>query len=111
MGSGWQDDVVGKDEDGNDLPPLTSKQKAQKARELFVMRVQAYYSAARTELSQSASIKRTKVAGTRKVLPGKAQFVARSTKDEKPTLLQWYVLDAVRTRKASHAKTRCLPRL
>lgn len=82
----------GKDEDGNDLPPLSQKEKSRKARELLVSRVQAFYSAARTELSQTSSLMRTRVGGARKKPAGETLFVERSNKDDKPTFAQWWKL-------------------
>jgi hypothetical protein len=77
--------------DGNDLPPRTAKMKATMARDLFVTRVQAFYSAVRTELSQTTSLMRSRVSrGTKR--PAKELFVGRAHKEEKPTLAQWWKL-------------------
>ena len=63
------------------------------ARDLFVMRIQAFYSAVRTELSQTASLMRSRVARGHKKAPSANELlVDRAHKEEKPTLLQWWKL-------------------
>jgi len=81
----------GKDEDGNDLPPLSQKEKARRARMLFVDRVQKFQQACLTELSQSSSLKRTRVLGGGKT-PPQELFLQRAISENKPTLAQWYKL-------------------
>lgn len=81
----------GKDEDGNDLPPLSAKEKARRARMMFVDRVQHFQSAAVTELSQTSSLKLAKLLRKKKVL-AKDMLTARAVQEEKPTLAQWFKL-------------------
>ena len=81
----------GKDENGDDLPPLTVKEKARRARSMFVDRVQAFHQACITELSQSSSLKPTRAAKGAKVAPT-MMLVERNKRDEKPSLAQWYKL-------------------
>ena len=83
------DKPPGKDEDGNDLPPLSQKEKSRRARMLFVDRVQAFQAAALTEISQSAALKPTKTSqATNKKVPPSQRFLDRQRKEEKPTLAQ-----------------------
>jgi len=87
------DKPPGKDEDGNDLPPLSQKEKSRRARMLFVDRVQAFQAAALTEISQSAALKPTKTSqATNKKVPPSQRFLDRQRKEEKPTLAQWWKL-------------------
>jgi len=86
-----QNKPPGKDSDGNDLPPLTQKEKSRRARMLFVERVQAFQSACFTELSQTTALKLTRILRSKKVAPT-ASLIARATSEEKPTLAQWYKL-------------------
>lgn len=81
----------GKDEDGNDLPPLSQKEKSRRSRQLFVDRVQAFHEACYTELSAQSALTLTKTQRGKKV-PASGKMVARSFKEEKPTLAQWWKL-------------------
>jgi len=81
----------GKDEDGNDLPPLSIKEKSRRARMLFVERVQTFHGATITELSQSSSLKLSTKMSAVGVKP-EAMFNSRANTEEKPTLTQWFAL-------------------
>jgi len=87
-----QDKPPGKDDDGNDLPPLSQKEKSRRARMMFVDRVQAFQAAALTEISQSSSLKPTRILGQNKKVPASQRFLDRQHKEEKPTLAQWWKL-------------------
>jgi len=82
----------GKNEDGEDLPPLSQKEKSRRARMLFVSRVQAIFSACMTEISQTSSLKFTRVSKRKQKVSPKNMLVARSNQEEKPTLSQWWKL-------------------
>jgi len=86
-----QSKPAGKDEDGNDLPPLSQKEKSRRARQLFVSRVQAFHQACITELSQTSTLTPSRLVRGKKVAP-KGRFVARANMEEKPTLAQWFKL-------------------
>ena len=74
----------GKDEDGNDIPPLPPKEKARRQRMLFVDRVQELQQACMSELSQSSSLKRTRAqASKRRVHP--AMLYVERQNQEVPT--------------------------
>jgi len=86
-----QNKPAGKDADGNDLPPLSAKEKSRIARALFVSRVQSFYGAAVTELSQASSLRMTRVLRSKKIAP-ESQLINRANQEEKPTLAQWFQL-------------------
>jgi len=81
----------GVDEDGNDLPPLSQKEKARRARMLFVERVQAFQGATITQISNTSSLRLTTKMSTKKVKP-EDMFAERAKVEEKPTLAQWFAL-------------------
>lgn len=66
-------------------PPLSAKEKARKARGIFVERVQAMYGACLTELSQGAALHRTRALVTPEV-----RHTERSARENRPTLAQWW---------------------
>jgi len=71
-------------EDDEDPKPLTAKQKATMARQIFVHRIQEMYGACLTELSQTGALKTLKKKTNSEQLHG-----ARSERENKPTLEQW----------------------
>ena len=83
----------GMDEDGNPLPPLSVKEKARRARSLFVERVQAFYQACLTDLAMTSSLKPTKAALTKRgVVRPYEHNIQRSKREQKPSLAQWVLL-------------------
>lgn len=71
--------------EGEDAPkPMSAKEKASRARQLFVDRIQAMYSACLTELSQTGALKSQK-----KKSYGEDLHPSRTKVEDKLTLAQW----------------------
>jgi len=83
-----QNKPPGKDEDGNDLPPLSSKEKARLSRRIFVDRIQVFYQATLTELSQTSALRRWRG----KKIAKDRSFIERVDRENKPTLREWLAL-------------------
>ena len=71
--------------DGEEMPPLTAKEKARLARQIFVERVQAMYGACLIEMSQASYLKRV-----HPVVKKELRHEKRISVENKPTLSEWF---------------------